>query len=73
MAKNSEYEAFTLLVDRILAVPLKVIKQRIREERKRIAAHRPGPKKSRKHQIPPDRIQEETVRRPLLIRKEGHP
>jgi hypothetical protein len=43
-AKHSlEYEAFTFLVDRVLAVPHRVIKQRMWEERKRIAAHRPGP------------------------------
>ncbi len=58
MAKHSlEYEAFTFLVDRVLAVPPRVIKQRIWAERKRIAAHRPGPKiqKTRMHPILPDR------------------
>ena len=58
MAKHSlEYESFTFLVDRVLAVPHRVIKQRTWEERKRIAARRPGPRtqKNRKHPIVPDR------------------
>ena len=45
MAKHTlEYEAFTFFVDRVLAVPRRVIKQRVWEERKRIAAHLPEPR-----------------------------
>jgi hypothetical protein len=45
MAKRSlEYENFMFLVDRVLAVPRRVIKQRIWEERKRMAAHLPEPR-----------------------------
>jgi len=53
MAKHSsEYEAFTFLVDRVLAVPHRVLKQRIWEERKRMAAHRPGPITQKKPKAP---------------------
>jgi hypothetical protein len=50
MKHSAEYDAFTNLVDRVLAVPHAVIKQRVEEERKRIAADpdRPGPKSKRK-------------------------
>lgn len=42
----TEYDTFTSLVDRVLAVPHAVIQQRIEAERKRSAANpnRPGPK-----------------------------
>ncbi len=44
--KTKEYEAFTALVDRVLAVPHSVIKQRVEEHRKQAAQNpnRPGPK-----------------------------
>jgi len=44
--QTSEYEAFTALVDRVLAVPHSVIKQRVEEHRKQAALNpnRPGPK-----------------------------
>jgi len=47
---SQEFDAFTSLVDRVLAVPHSVIKQRVEAERKRIAAdpNRPGPKTKRK-------------------------
>ena len=46
----SEYDKFTSLVDRVLAVPHSIIKQRVEEERKRAAQNpnRPGPKPKRK-------------------------
>jgi len=59
MAKHSlEYEAFTYLVDRVLTVPRRVIKQRIWEERKRMAAHRPEPRtqKAESTQFNPPRL-----------------
>jgi hypothetical protein len=42
----SEFDAFTTLVDRVLAVPRSVIKQRVEEHRKQAAENpnRPGPK-----------------------------
>jgi hypothetical protein len=42
----TEYDKFTSLVDRVLAVPHSVIAKRVEEDRKRIAANpnRPGPK-----------------------------
>jgi hypothetical protein len=49
--KNSvEYERFTALVDRVLAVPHSVIKERVEEHRKEAAKNpnRPGPKPKRK-------------------------
>ena len=50
----SEYEAFTNLVDRVLAVPHSVIKQRIEEHRKKTALNpsKPGPKSKRKVKKP---------------------
>jgi hypothetical protein len=47
---SEEYDAFTSLVDRVLAVPHNVIKQRVEADRKRIAANpnRPGPKLKQK-------------------------
>ena len=50
MKHQTEFEAFTSLVDRVLAVPHSVIKQRVEVERERIAAdpNRPGPKPKRK-------------------------
>lgn len=51
MPKHSvEYERFTDLVDRVLAVPHAVIKRRVEEHRKRAALNpnRPGPKPKRR-------------------------
>lgn len=56
MKHSSEYDAFTKLVDRVLAVPHSVIKQRVEAERKRSAAKavRPGPKpKSKRKAVTP--------------------
>ena len=55
MKQSAEYERFTDLVDRVLAVPHAVIKQRVEEDRKRIAANpnRPGPKTKRKRKVKP--------------------
>jgi len=48
--RSHEYDAFTELVDRVLAVPNSVIKGRVEKHRKRAALNpnRPGPKKSGK-------------------------
>ncbi len=50
MKHSDEYERFTDLVDRVLAVPHSVIKERVEEHRKRAAQNpnRPGPKPKRK-------------------------
>jgi hypothetical protein len=50
MKHSSEYNRFTDLVDRVLAVPHSVIKQRIEEHRKQSALNpnRPGPKPKQK-------------------------
>lgn len=50
MKHSGEYERFTNLVDRVLAVPHDVIKQRVEEHRKQAAQNpnRPGPKPKRK-------------------------
>jgi hypothetical protein len=47
MKHSAEFERFTALVDRVLAVPHSVIKQRIEEHRKRVAVNpnRRGPKR----------------------------
>jgi hypothetical protein len=47
---SQEFDAFTTLVDRVLAVPASVIKQRVEEHRKQAAENpnRPGPKPKRK-------------------------
>jgi hypothetical protein len=47
MKHSAEYERFTDLVDRVLAVPHSIIKQRVEEHRRRSAEnpHRPGPKR----------------------------
>jgi hypothetical protein len=47
MKHSIEYERFTALVDRVIAVPHSVIKQRVEEHRKRSAENpnRPGPKR----------------------------
>ncbi len=46
----TEYDKFTSLVDRVLAVPHSVIKQRVEEHRQQAAnnPNRPGPKPKRK-------------------------
>ena len=46
----TEYDRFNARVDRVLAVPHSVIKQRVEEQRKQAAANpnRPGPKPKRK-------------------------
>ena len=50
MKHSAEYERFTDLVDRVLAVPHSVIQKRVEEHRKRAAQNpnRPGPKPKRK-------------------------
>jgi len=50
----TEYDKFTSLVNRVLAVPHSVVKQRVEEERKRSAEkpNRPGPKPKRKIKKP---------------------
>lgn len=50
MKHSVEYERFTALVDRVLAVPHEVIKQRIEEHRNKAAANpnRRGPKPKQK-------------------------
>jgi hypothetical protein len=50
MKHSAEYERFTDLVDRVLAVPHGVIQQRVEEHRKQAAKNpnRPGPKPKRK-------------------------
>jgi hypothetical protein len=50
MRHSAEYERFTALVDRVLAVPHSVIKQRIEEHRRQAALNpnRRGPKPKRK-------------------------
>jgi len=50
MKHSEEYDRFTALVDRVIAVPHSVIKQRVEDHRK-IAANnpnRPGPKPKQK-------------------------
>jgi hypothetical protein len=46
----TEFDKFTSLVDRVLAVPHSAIKQRVEEHRKQAAqnTNRPGPKPKRK-------------------------
>ena len=50
MKAQSEFDAFTTLVDRVLAVPHSVIATRVEEHRKRAAKNpnRPGPKPKKK-------------------------
>jgi hypothetical protein len=50
MKQPTEFERFTALVDRVIAVPHDIVKQRIEEHRKRAASNpnRPGPKPKRK-------------------------
>lgn len=50
MKHSAEYERFTALVDRVIAVPHSVIKQRLDEHRKQAAKNpnRRGPKPKRK-------------------------
>jgi len=50
MAHSAEYERFTALVERVLAVPHSVIKQRVEERRKQTASNpnRRGPKPKQK-------------------------
>jgi len=50
MKHSVEYERFTALVDRVLAVPHGVIKKRVEEHRKQAAANpnRRGPKPKQK-------------------------
>jgi hypothetical protein len=47
---SQEFDVFTNLVDRVLAVPHEVIKRRVEEHRKQAAMNpnRPGPKPKRK-------------------------
>ncbi len=46
MKSSAEYDRFTNLVDRVLAVPHSVIKERVEEHRKQAALNpsKPGPK-----------------------------
>ena len=50
----SEYDKFTSLVDRVLAVPHSIIKERVEEYRKQAALNenRPGPKPKRRIRKP---------------------
>jgi hypothetical protein len=50
MKHSAEFKRFTALVDRVLAVPHSVIKQRVEEHRRQAAQNpnRPGPKPKRK-------------------------
>ncbi|MGA3186306.1 MAG: hypothetical protein ABSF22_04285 [Bryobacteraceae bacterium] len=50
MKHSAEYQAFTNLVDRVLAVPHNVIQQRVEEHRRKAALNpnRPGPKPKKK-------------------------
>jgi hypothetical protein len=50
MKHSVEYEAFTSLVDRVIAVPHSVIAKRVEEYRKEAALNpnRPGPKPKQK-------------------------
>jgi hypothetical protein len=50
MKYSAEYEAFTSLVDRVLAVPHRVIKERVEQHRKQAALNpnRRGPKPKQK-------------------------
>ncbi len=50
MKHSAEYDRFTALVDRVIAVPHSVIKQRVEEHRKQAAQnpHRRGPKPKQK-------------------------
>ncbi len=55
MKPSAEFNAFTNLVDRVLAVPHSVIKQRVEEHREQNALNpsKPGPKpKKRKFKKP---------------------
>lgn len=54
MKHSAEYNRFTHLVDRVLAVPHSVIKQRVEEHRKQAALNpnRRGPKRKRKVLMP---------------------
>jgi hypothetical protein len=47
MKHSAEYERFTALVDRVITVPHSVIKERVKEHRRKSAdnPHRPGPKR----------------------------
>jgi len=53
MKHSAEYERFTALVDRVLAVPHSVIQQRVEEHRRQAALNpnRPGPKPKKKTAI----------------------
>jgi hypothetical protein len=60
MKHSEEYERFTAYVDRVLAVPHSVIKQRVEEERKVSAMKtvRPGPKPKKKAVKPPSSVRD---------------
>ena len=51
MKHSAEYEGFTNLVDRVLAVPHSVLQQRIEEDRKRIDANPSKPGSKRKANV----------------------
>lgn len=50
MKHSDEYDRFAALVDRVLAVPHSVIKERVEEHRRQAAGNlnRPGPKRGAK-------------------------
>ncbi len=54
MKHSAEYDQFTNLVDRVLAVSHNVIQQRVEEHRRQVEQNpnRPGPKSKRKHVKP---------------------
>jgi hypothetical protein len=54
MKHSAEYNRFANFVDRVLAVPHSVMKQRIEEDRRRIDANpsKPGPKRKAKLKKP---------------------
>ena len=50
MRHSEEYERFTALVDRVIAIPHSVIKQRVEEHRRQVSSNpnRRGPKSKQK-------------------------
>lgn len=53
MKHSREYDAFTKLVDRVIAVPRSVIQERVEEHRKHVDANpnRRGPKRKSKTSV----------------------
>jgi hypothetical protein len=52
MKHSAEYEHFTALVDRVIAVPHSVIKQRVEEQRKR-SSENPSRRGSKRKAVQP--------------------